>query len=1174
MHIPHAASSPGAGPSTRSRRGSPMDTQNQNSSSRPLNVTDALSYLDAVKGQFQHQSDVYNKFLDIMKEFKNEQIDTPGVIQRVSELFNGHPNLIQGFNTFLPAGYRIECSSDSYSSSIITVFTPTGARMHGRNSPGSTLQWISEPADSIPTPYPQSPEPRHFAASDGQAIEPAVQYVQKIKQRCDPDTYRQFLDILSRYHHSPESIDEDDVSKQIAALFKDAPDLRADFRVFMPDRHQPLMDDVPSSARDKDKNRRKLDVVANSVGNANTSLPLKRKRRPAEKEREREKELPPSKIAPPPAKKPKHSTPQDFPPPQQYSSKQPIAGPSSPRRVAHQLPPQHPHQPQHVPPPPPRMTLSNDETQFFDRVKRVLDNRDLYNEFLKLVNLFAQDFIDTARLVKESRHFLGNTELYKQFCDILGWDEKKEREYFLAEQYNQTNWTKPAIARLSERPGRIDLSEKYGSYRKVSFNEANVPCSGRDEMCRSVLNDEWVSHPTWTSEDSGFISHKKNIFEEALHRSEEERHEYDFHIDAIVRTIAMLEPINNKIQMLPPDERPNYKLKPNLSGSWKPIHSRIVKKIYGREAGLEVIQSMQDTPAAAIPVVLSRMKQKEEEWKRGQRAWNKTWREVDAANFAKSLDHQAITFKATDKKSLTMKALVGQIETAREEQRVKRAALIDPLLSRTRARHQLEFSVGNERVLQDSIKLIFSFLDRTQGQLNATDRRRIEVFLRTFIPLFFTLDPVAFNSVFIVHDTIEGEMSDIDINNAGLLGPDSDDHTSSAPSRGRNGRKHHPNVSSGGDLRKKLLKSEQAKSTSRKTRAQEAAAASPAVSRFASPALAEDDAANKAEGSSAAATGSLHSVMVGAHKRSSKINNAFYTNTTFYVLLRLLEVLYSRLELFYNLGQKLAANRPSQRKPTKNAKEAALIANHGVDLTHQNGNYYEMLLVSCERLFENDIEQVVFEDLMRSVFGIKDAYNIFTIDKVIGTIIKQVQAVIVDPKSQELLEHLKRERSLAAPTTQDRINHRRNVEKVLGPDENAFRIDWLSDSKTMTIQLIGKDDSNYDDSEVLTGRWQSYIDAYVSGENTDGVPQIRVRRPFLRKNLPPSVRETVPDTASQDGLEIKVCLRTYRLFYVSRTEDFMWRYRTKDEVDSISKQLKARNELRRKWLETAKASAP
>lgn len=32
----------------------------------------------------------------------------------------------------------------------------------------------------------------------------------------------------------------------------------------------------------------------------------------------------------------------------------------------------------------------------------------------------------------------------------------------------------------------------------------------------------------------------------------------------------------------------------------------------------------------------------------------------------------------------------------------------------------------------------------------------------------------------------------------------------------------------------------------------------------------------------------------------------------------------------------------------------------------------------------------------------------------------------------------------------------------------------------MTIQLIGKDDGNFDDTEVLTGRWQSYIDAFVS----------------------------------------------------------------------------------------------
>ena len=44
--------------------------QQQSISDRTLNVTDALSYLDAVKVRFSEQPDVYNHFLDIMKDFK------------------------------------------------------------------------------------------------------------------------------------------------------------------------------------------------------------------------------------------------------------------------------------------------------------------------------------------------------------------------------------------------------------------------------------------------------------------------------------------------------------------------------------------------------------------------------------------------------------------------------------------------------------------------------------------------------------------------------------------------------------------------------------------------------------------------------------------------------------------------------------------------------------------------------------------------------------------------------------------------------------------------------------------------------------------------------------------------------------------------------------------------
>jgi hypothetical protein len=38
-----------------------------------LKVEDALSYLDQVKLQFAKQPDVYNQFLDIMKEFKSQR---------------------------------------------------------------------------------------------------------------------------------------------------------------------------------------------------------------------------------------------------------------------------------------------------------------------------------------------------------------------------------------------------------------------------------------------------------------------------------------------------------------------------------------------------------------------------------------------------------------------------------------------------------------------------------------------------------------------------------------------------------------------------------------------------------------------------------------------------------------------------------------------------------------------------------------------------------------------------------------------------------------------------------------------------------------------------------------------------------------------------------------------
>jgi histone deacetylase complex regulatory component SIN3 len=51
-------------------------------------------FVAQVKIEFSDKPEIYNEFLDIMKNFKAQEIDTPGVIQRVSTLFRGYNKLI------------------------------------------------------------------------------------------------------------------------------------------------------------------------------------------------------------------------------------------------------------------------------------------------------------------------------------------------------------------------------------------------------------------------------------------------------------------------------------------------------------------------------------------------------------------------------------------------------------------------------------------------------------------------------------------------------------------------------------------------------------------------------------------------------------------------------------------------------------------------------------------------------------------------------------------------------------------------------------------------------------------------------------------------------------------------------------------------------------------------
>ena len=121
----------------------------------------------------------------------------------------------------------------------------------------------------------------------------------------------------------------------------------------------------------------------------------------------------------------------------------------------------------------------------------------------------------------------------------------------------------------------------------------------------------------------------------------------------------------------------------------------------------------------------------------------------------------------------------------------------------------------------------------------------------------------------------------------------------------------------------------------------------------------------------------------------------------------------------------------------------------------------------------------------------------------------------------------------------------------------------------MTIQLLAKDDHFGDDSITSEEKWSLYVDHFVQLQTTES-SRIRKREPFLKRNLPYS--GSIPDDATanvetKSGLELKICLNTYKIFFVNNTEDYF--VRRGIDKSRHQAELKSRHEKFRAWLDSS-----
>ncbi|XP_007669066.1 paired amphipathic helix protein Sin3b isoform X3 [Ornithorhynchus anatinus] len=653
----------------------------------PVHVEDALSYLDQVKIRFGSDPATYNGFLEIMKEFKSQSIDTPGVIRRVSQLFHEHPDLIVGFNAFLPLGYRIEIPKNGKLNVQSSVANQVSSDSVPNTLPGSglLLHYCQENSHNHndcsedfkqQLPYKED-KPQMPLESDSVEFNNAISYVNKIKTRFldHPEIYRSFLEILHTYQKEQlntkgrpfRGMSEEEVFTEVANLFRGQEDLLSEFGQFLPEAKRSLftgngpceMNSLQKSEHEKNmdhtKKRSRPLLLRPVTGPAKKKMKLRGT-----------KDLSVATVG-------KYGTLQEF--------------------------------------------------SFFDKVRRVLKSQEVYENFLRCIALFNQELVSGSELLQLVTPFLGKfPELFAQFKSFLGVKE--------------LSFAPPMNDRSADGIGReIDYAscKRIGSsYRALPKTYQQPKCSGRTAICKEVLNDTWVSFPSW-SEDSTFVSSKKTPYEEQLHRCEDERFELDVVLETNLATIRVLESVQKKLSRMSPEDQEKFRLDDCLGGTSEVIQRRAIYRIYGDKA-TEIIESLKKNPVTAVPVVLKRLKAKEEEWREAQQGFNKIWREQYEKAYLKSLDHQAVNFKQNDTKALRSKSLLNEIESVYDEHQEQHSE------GRNGPNNEphLIFVYEDKHILEDAASLISYYVKR-QPTIQKEDQGTIQQIVHHFVPnLFFS----------------------------------------------------------------------------------------------------------------------------------------------------------------------------------------------------------------------------------------------------------------------------------------------------------------------------------------------------------------------------------------------------------------------------------------------------
>ncbi|KAJ4765389.1 paired amphipathic helix Sin3-like protein [Rhynchospora pubera] len=1087
---------------------------------------DALEYLTKVREAFKETPDLYAEFLQIMKDFKSNKIGVHEVKDKVVNLFCGHDDLLLGFNVFLPEEHTIR----------------------------------------IPTPVPKLVQaPKHLPVN----FDEAMSFVNKIKSRFvdEPSVFNSFLKILNLYKTNHKKCEE--IYQEVEPLFKGHPDLLSGFKRFLPPNHPNIPGWQAGSISRDDWNSAMTSLKdTQPVKNEKTSQDSEGSDRSEGEERESNPDTKKTNCVNGSQSTPDHMPDKD----KELLCDEAIF--NFFKRVRERLEP----------------VAYQDFLKCVDLQRVGAFTKETLEMLASGLFVDYPDLIDGFKeiiLAHGSKDGAGSS---KGENEEEREEEKREKE---RERSERRIRTPPLLAKekfnLCKPVSELDLSgceQCTPSYRLLPKHYPVPPSTQRTELGKSVLNDAWVS-VTSGSEDYSFKHMRKNQYEESLFRCEDDRFELDMLVESAKSAIKRVEKLIKKMNEGSIDQDEPIDIEDYLT----PMNMRCIEKLYG-DHGLDAIEVLRRKPEAALPVLLGRLKQKLEEWNQCRIDFNKVWADVYAKNYHKSLDHRSFYFKQQDMKNLSCKALQAEVNERHEKKLGEDAHLLEiGAEAGMSGAPDMQFDFLDLDLHEDLYQVIKYSCD----EVFSLEQSRQVMHLWTFFLEHFLgvesqhhkseISEEQVNSksegrkaciVRVGDSTGNGTVADESSKTAspgatdaaslaagaqrkGFGGPlrksgvtmdavarhlsgnrtsspthdgEKRTHLSSSPKVGREEEREE------GEILPELGDSDEENSLSSETgngieRGEEASGSSEKDGNEEEEG--ELDHQEKMESEGEADTWDMtnspssHAFTVTArplskHWTSTRIekeNRVFYGDGHFYVLFRLHQIFYERM---------LSAKNNSMDE------EKRQMASKGGS---KCPDLYSSFKRALHNLLDGSSESAKFEDECRATCG-THSYVLFTLDKLIFKIVKQLQVITSDETSKKLLQLYYYEKSHRHGQIVDHVYYE-NARAIVN-DEALYRLESGSKPSRLLIQL--KDMMHANSEPALSknpkfGGYLSFSDHFMCEQEEKEIQGVYLKR--CKRKIEFLNGETFNEIRLHNGLECKVSWAQSKVVYVLHTEDFMYR---------------------------------